>query len=289
MSLLEGEIRLTVNIITGIALAECVMRLPLTEWLMARLTHRTNLPPVTCTAMLVSLGSSYGGASVISRALADGEITERCALWSVMLLAMPSYLHRWPQTLIFAASTAGTAGTITAVSTLARSVIRFMLSVYMIGGVKAETSLIPPKPCMRSHAMTCRKLIHTLAKAWITYALAHELAPVINRCMRTFLTGSILPASGWSVAAAGMMNAQTALVIAGGAMSAGELRTSEAVFAMTLGASLSAMPRIIRQDMTRTLTLFPKKLAVKMMVVNFVMTEMLMTVTLIFAGLALSL
>ena len=100
--LLKGEITLTIDIIFGLILGEVIIRLNIADKIMKRFMPR-NIPGVTGLALAASFGSSKAGAAIISSALANNTITEREAVYSVLMLALPSYLRRWPSTLALSA------------------------------------------------------------------------------------------------------------------------------------------------------------------------------------------
>ena len=129
--LLRGEILLTIDIIIGLLVAEVIMRLKVSDIIMRRFIPRS-IPAVTGLAIAISAGSSKAGAAVLSSSLSRGEISERSAIWSVLMLPLPSYLRRWPSTFMLAVSMAGVAGGVFAASLLLRSIMRFFFALYML-------------------------------------------------------------------------------------------------------------------------------------------------------------
>lgn len=298
--LLKGEIYLTADIIIGLILAEAVIRLRLSDIIMRRFLPK-NIPAVTGFAVALSAGSSKAGAAVISSALENNELNERSAVWSVLMLPLPSYLRRWPSTLALSVSMAGNAGMFFALSLLLRSVMRFFIALHFL---RKENPFCPSEnqninnPDYPSQKLKQRfasglpkKLMGTLPLAWFLFALAYSLVPMADRFLQEIFSGndSLLPLSGWAVSAAGIGHVSSALALAGGAMSSGELSTVQAAFALILGSGLGTASRILRQNAGYYYGLFPKGTASKMLMMNFATIIPLIIVNLLFAGLALSL
>lgn len=287
--LIRGEIYLTVDIILGMIFAELVMRFRVAEVLMKHVIPK-NIPPVTGLAVALSAGSSKAGAAVLSSALAKNEIDERTAVWSVLMLPLPSYLRRWPSTLAMSVSMAGTAGGIFALSLIARSVIRFVIAAMFVRRSNPNCSRQNENVNIKINPSdTVRRFLKSLPMAWLFFALAYMLSPLINGMFREIFAGryTVLPLAGWSVAAGSIAHVSVALSLAGGALSSGELTTSQAVFALILGSGLGTVTRILRQDAGYYYGLFPKGVASKMLMMNFVTMITLILLNLIFAGLAL--
>lgn len=289
--LLRGELLLTAEIISGMFFAEIVMRLRIADLLLRHVIPK-DIPPVTGLAVALSAGSSKAGAAVLSSALSKNEINEASALWSVLMLPLPSYLRRWPSTLALAVGTAGTAGCIFALSLLVRSIVRFMIALIFLRRSNrnciAQNHEVSFKP---GYPKITLRFLKTLPLAWIFFAVSYELSPELNRLFQAMFEGksTLLPLTGWSVAAGSIAHITTALSLAGGALSSGELTTSEAVFALILGSGLGTATRILRQNAGYYYGLFPKGLATKMLIMNFATVLPLIIVNLLFAGLALSL
>ena len=291
--LLRGEIYLTAEIITGLILAEVILRLRLPDIIMKRFAPK-NIPPVTALAVAVSAGSSKAGAAIISSSLSRGEITERSAVWSVLMLPLPSYLRRWPSTFALSLSMAGKAGGIFAASLLARSIIRFMIALKFLRRENpydlSQNQNANSFPQIKNH-ITFHTLKKTLPVAWIFFAVSYSIVPFANEFMRNiFADGkTFLPLSGWAVSAASIGHVSAALSLAGGAIEAGELSVSQGVFALILGSGLGTATRILRQNAGYYYGLFPKGTATKMLMMNLATIIPLIMINLIFAGLALSL
>lgn len=280
--LIKGEIRLTIDIFLGLMLGEIIMRLRLPSF------RLRGIPKSTGLALAASFGSSKAGAAIISSALSEGSITEREAIYSVLMLALPSYLRRWPGTLAMSAGLAGKAGIIFAVSLLARSVLRF-LWVYALlrrKGVHPPIEEIVTERANHSPKILLR-LMKSLPLAWIFFALAYSLVPIANKFFAEHFSGSMLPLAGWTVAAGSIAHVSSALALAGGAMASGELNTYQAVFALVLGSGLGTATRILRQNAGYYFGLFPVKTARKMLFMNFFTIMPLIILNLIFAGIAL--
>ena len=291
--LLRGEIYLTAEIITGLLIAEVILRLKIPDVIMKHFAPK-NIPPVTALAVAVSAGSSKAGAAVISSSLSRGEISGSSALWSVLMLPLPSYLRRWPSTFALSLGMAGKAGGIFAVSLLARSILRFMIALHFLRRENRnktfQTHNADSFPESRKY-FTLHSLTKTLPIAWIFFALAYILVPVADGIMREiFADGdTFLPLSGWAVSAASIGHVNAALSIAGGAIHSGELSVSQGVFALILGSGLGTVTRILRQNAGYYYGLFEKRTATKMLMMNFATIIPLIMINLIFAGLALSL
>ena len=97
-SLLRGEIDLTINIILGLIIGEIIIRLGLPDILFKRFS-RLKIPSVSALAAALSTASSKTGAAMIASSLEKNQISEREAIWSVLMLSFPAYfLRRWPRT-----------------------------------------------------------------------------------------------------------------------------------------------------------------------------------------------
>ena len=289
--LIWGEIYLTFDIILGLIIGNIIIRLRLSDIIMKHLLPR-NIPPVTGLAVAISAGSSKAGAAIIASSLLKHEISERQALWSVLMLPLPSYLRRWPSTFALSVSMAGKAGAIFALSLLVRSIARFMIALHFLRREGREYTFIPQELEGKDYTHgLIRNLMKTLPTAWIFFALSYLLSPVIDAFFRDIFAGNdtFLPVSGWSVAAGSIAHVSAALSLAGGAMSSGELGTMQAAFALILGSGLGTASRIMRQNAGYYFGLFPKNIASKMLLMNFATIIPLIMVNLIFAGLALSL
>lgn len=291
--LLRGEIYLTAEIIIGLLFAEVILRLKIPDIIMKRFAPK-NIPPVTALAVAVSAGSSKAGAAIISSSLSRGEISESSAVWSVLMLPLPSYLRRWPSTFALSLSMAGKAGGIFALSLLSRSILRFMTALYFLRRENRNRTFqnhnAESFPKARNY-FTFHTLAKTIPLAWIFFALAYILVPFADEIMREiFADGdTFLPLSGWAVSAASIGHVNAALSIAGGAIHSGELSVSQGVFALILGSGLGTVTRILRQNAGYYYGLFEKRTATKMLMMNFATIIPLIVINLIFAGLALSL
>ena len=291
--LLRGEIYLTAEIITGLLIAEVILRLKIPDAIMKHFAPK-NIPPVTAIAVAVSAGSSKAGAAVISSSLSRGEISESSALWSVLMLPLPSYLRRWPSTFALSLGMAGKAGGIFALSLLARSILRFMIALHFLRRENRnktfQTHNADSFPKARNY-FTLHSLTKTLPIAWIFFALAYILVPIADEIMREiFADGdTFIPLAGWAVSAASIGHVNAALSIAGGAIHSGELSVSQGVFSLILGSGLGTVTRILRQNAGYYYGLFDGQTATRMLMMNFATIIPLIVINLIFAGLALSL
>lgn len=291
--LLRGEIYLTAEIIIGLLIAEVILRLKIPDVIMKHFAPK-NIPPVTALAVAVSAGSSKAGAAVISSSLSRGEITESSALWSVLMLPLPSYLRRWPSTFALSLGMAGKAGGIFAVSLLARSILRFMIALHFLRRENRNKTFQTHNADSFTESrkyFTLHSLTKTLPIAWIFFALAYILVPIADEIMREiFADGdTFLPLAGWAVSAASIGHVNAALSIAGGAIHSGELSVSQGVFSLILGSGLGTVTRILRQNAGYYYGLFDGRTATRMLMMNFATIIPLIVINLIFAGLALSL
>ena len=291
--LLRGEIYLTTEIIIGLLFAEIILRLKLPDVIMKRFVPK-NIPPVTALAVALSAGSSKAGAAVISSSLSRGEISESSAVWSVLMLPLPSYLRRWPSTFALSVGMAGKAGGIFAASLLARSILRFMIALHFLRRENSNSTFQNHEaesfPQSRKY-FTVHTLMKTIPIAWVMFALSYSLVPFANEAMREiFADGdTFLPLAGWAVSAASIGHVNAALSIAGGAIHSGELSVSQGVFALILGSGLGTATRILRQNAGYYYGLFDRRTATRMLIMNFATIIPLIVINLIFAGLALSL
>lgn len=293
--LITGEIHLTIDILIGLLLGEIILRLKVADMLLRRIMpflQRHNIPPVTCISLAVSAGSPKAGAGLLSRSLEQGEISESCALWSILMLQYPAYLRRWPGTFALCVSVAGKAGFFFGLSLIFSASVRFLIAFAMLKRVKAssqgwEYEAAALKPTMR----LAKRLLKTMPIAWLFFAVAYSLVPVVNKFFQTVFAGSdgILPLSGWAVAAGSIAHISAALALAGGGLASGELSVSECVFALILGNCLGTITRILRKNAGYYFGLFPMRTAQKMLALNFLTIILPIIICLIFAGIALSL
>lgn len=239
-------------------------RLP--DLLMRRFIPLLKLNASSSMALAASFASSRAGAAILSSSLNEGSISERFVVWSVLMLSLPSYIRRWPSTFVLSVSMAGRAGGIYALCMLVISLGRFMIA-YIFAREKGNSSSMDIKPSHRKVSLI-KRMIKTLPIAWLFFALSYSLVPVMNRYVRSLFTGSILPLSGWSVAAGALVRVNSGLALAGGALSNGELITSQAVFALLLGSGLGTFSRVLRMNAGYYFGFFELKTARKMLVMN---------------------
>lgn len=285
--LIRGELLLTADIFIGLIVAEVILRLKLPDIIMKRFMPR-NIPAVTGLAVAISAGSSKAGAAMLSSSFSRGGLSERSLIWSVLMLPLPAYLRRWPSTFALSVSMAGTAGGIFAVSLIIRSVLRFMIALYMVrreGGESSSCEIVGTE----YHGGIWRKISRTLPAAWVMFGIAYSIVPYAEGFLRGKFAGGILPLPGWTVAAASIGHVSSALALAGGAIEAGNLSVSQGVFALILGSGLGTVTRVLRQDAGYYYGLFPKSTATKMLLMNIATILPLIMINLLFAGLALSL
>ena len=98
--LLRGELRLTFDILAGLAVGMLVLRSGLADKLMKRLLpllRRAGIGPVLGMALTISLGSAKAGAAFIASALNEGRLdgrlrdSERSALWHTIKISAKEY------------------------------------------------------------------------------------------------------------------------------------------------------------------------------------------------------
>ncbi len=290
--LIRGELKLTVDIILGLLLGEMIIRFKAADILMKYFLPfliRHNIPKVTGLALAASIGSSRTGAAIISSALANHELSEHEAVWSVLMLPFPAYLRRWLSTMIMSVSLAGIAGGIFALSLLIRSGLRFMIALSFMTRQHTYRESITfqaassPKPLP-----FIKRIVKTLPAAWIFFAVSYSLVPMVNSYFRAVFSGSLLPLSGWGIAAASLGHVSSALALTGGALASGELTVRQGIFALILGSGLGTATRILRQDAGYYFGLFPPRTAQKLLIMNFITITPIIMMNLFLAGFALS-
>ncbi|MBQ9434083.1 MAG: hypothetical protein IJU26_07705 [Synergistaceae bacterium] len=270
--LIKGELLLTVHILLGLALGELITRLKLPEKLLSRFANILHVNSTTALATASSIASSKTGAAILSSALSHGTITEKCAVWSVLMLSLPSYLRRWPSTLILAVSMAGKAGGIYALTMLAITAGRFMIAYMFVvseGKNSSQHQAVSPVPKIPSLKASAKKALLLLPVAWVCYGAAYMLVPMVNAYFKGVFTGGILPLAGWTVAGSAVVRVNAALALAGGSLASGELRVSEAVFGLLLGSGLGTFTRILRMNAGYYFGFFPVRTARKMLIMNY--------------------
>ena len=258
--LLKGELLLTVHILLGLLTGEVIMYFHLPDLLMKRFMPCLRLSPSSSLAVAASFASSKAGAALLSSSLASGEITEKCAVWSVLMLSLPSYLRRWPSTLLLSVSMAGRAGGIYALAMLAISVGRFIVA-YMFARTDGGSVSADIKPS--SHRVPLMKrIVKTIPFAWGFFALSYSLVPLLNKSLQGMFTGSVIAASA-------VVRVNAALALAGGSQAKGELTEAQAVFALLLGSTLGTFGRVLRMNAGYYFGFFQLRTARKMLVMNF--------------------
>lgn len=292
-SLLKDELRLSLDILLGMAVGLAVMRSGLADRLMNRLMpylSKAGVGPVLGMALTVSLGSAKAGAALLASAFYEGRISERTAKWGTLMLSFPAYLHRWPSTLVLAVSLAKIPGAIFAVILLLRPAARFLLLIFIYrSGEHAEQ----PADTTVPQAAACsfkigKKLLQMLPLAWIFYAAAFTFVPWVESFMKGWLLGSrFFPVAGLAVAAASIANMSLALALTGGSVAAHELTIAQAVFALLVGNGLGILTRLIRTNAGYYFGLFPGGLANKMLWLNLGTTAPFSILTVLLAAIPL--
>ena len=293
--LLTGEFWLTIDILIGLTIGEIIIRLKLADKLLKIIMpflRRNNIPSVTGLALAVSAGSSKAGAGIISSALANSEISQNCALWSMQMLHFPPYLKRWPSTFALAVSMAGSAGAFFGAALIFSSFMRFVIAFFMLKREHVNSEPVEQDYELgksRHNFNIMKKLIKTLPLAWLFFALAFSLVPVVNKFFVSAFSGrdTFLPLAGWTVAAASIGHVSAALALAGGSLAAGELTVAQAVFALILGNCLGSATRNLRMNGGYYFGLFQAKMAQKLLLWNFITIMIPSLLCLIFAAFAL--
>ena len=275
--LVAGELRLTFDILFGLLIGFAVLRSGLADRLMRRLVphlRKAGIGSALGMALTLSLGSAKAGAAFIASALDSGDISERSAKWGTLLLSFPAYLHRWPSTMVMAASMAGASGAIFGAILLLRSAARFVLILFILkrGGEAEEAAEARQEGSARDIRFN-KRLLKTLPVAWLFFAIAYMLVPWAESAIKEWLlAGTILPLAALTVAAASIAHVSAALALAGGSLAAGELTVAQAVFALLLGNSFGIITRLFRANAGYYFGLFRKEMAQWLLFWNFATT-----------------
>ena len=191
--LLRGELRLTFDILAGLAVGMLVLRSGLADKLMKRLLpllRRAGIGPVLGMALTISLGSAKAGAAFIASALNEGRLGERPAKWGTLMLSFPAYLHRWPSTMVMAVSLAGLPGAIFGATLLARSAARFVLLAAILRRGEGESGEITEEAAGSARKVKFgKRMLKTLPIAWFFYGVAYALVPWAEEALRSWLLG----------------------------------------------------------------------------------------------------
>lgn len=291
--LLRGELRLTFDILAGLAVGMLVLRSGLADKLMKRLLpflRRAGIGPVLGMALTISLGSAKAGAAFIASALREGRIGERPAKWGTLMLSFPAYLHRWPSTMVMAVSLAGLPGAIFGVTLLVRSAARFVLLAAILKRGEGEGGELTEEAAGSARNMKFgTRMLKTLPIAWFFYGVAYALVPWAEEALREWLLGgtAFLPLAGLTVAAASIAHVSAALALAGGSLAAGDLSVAQAVFALLFGNSLGIVTRLFRANAGYYFGLFSKETAKELLFWNFATTAFFALLTLAAAAVPL--
>ena len=275
--LVAGELRLTFDILFGLLIGFAVLRSGLADRLMRRLVphlRKAGIGSALGMALTLSLGSAKAGAAFIASALDSGDISERSAKWGTLLLSFPAYLHRWPSTMVMAASMAGASGAIFGAILLLRSAARFVLILFILkrGGAAEEAAEARQEGSARDIRFN-KRLLKTLPVAWLFFAIAYMLVPWAESAIKEWLlAGTILPLAALTVAAASIAHVSAALALAGVSLAAGELTVAQAVFALLLGNSFGIITRLFRANAGYYFGLFRKEMAQWLLFWNFATT-----------------
>lgn len=263
--LLRGEVLLTLNLVGMTLLGEFLLRRGWLEWLASPLSvlfRRRPLSSIVRSALLISIGSSRIGSTLLATAWKDGRINDDEAFWGTLSLSFPGYLRRWVTTMASSVALAGWAGLWFSLMVLLRSALRFIWFFRRIPRSSEETLAEGEAPSPRTlSGPIWRPLMRTLPLAWLFYGLTWWLVPLANDVLTRSFAGSWMPLAGWAVAAAGMGNLTASLAAAGGALATGELTTIQALVALLLGSGLSSLTLALRQNAAWWMGLYPLPMA----------------------------
>ena len=288
--LIYGEISLTLHILLGIILGEVIMRYHLPEKFFSRIAKYLRINSVTALAAASAFASSQTGAAILSSALSHGQISEHCAVWSVLLLSLPAYLKRWPSTFFLSVSMAGKIGAVYALTMLAITIGRFLIAYTFVKSEDISSSSLQHSslsnkiPSLKSYA---KKLLSLLPAAWLCYGAAYLLVPMLNSHLKDIFSGSILPLSGWTVAASAIVRVNASLALINGYLASGNLTVHQAVFALLLGSGLGTITRILRMNAGYYFGFFPLRIARKMLLLNYLTITPLVLISILIAYLCL--
>ncbi len=292
--LARGELTLTADVLVGLAVGSFIVHTGLADRLLRRLLPRLKRFGIGASlgaALTVSVGSAKAGAALIASALGCGRISPRTAKWGALLLAFPAYLRRWVTTMVLACGMAGEAGAIFALALLFRSAAKFAVGLYMLGRGGHDDGppeRAPGKTLKEPVKKFALRILKTLPWAWLFYAAATLLVPPVERALHAWLKGgSFFPLPAVAVAAASFAHVSAALALAGGSLSAGELTTAQAVFALLFGSSLSLITRLVRTNAGYYFGFFPRRLAQSMLVWNVLISAAIALLTLAVSALPL--
>ena len=293
-NLLAGEIKLTLEIIFSMALSEILLRLNLPSYLLKHL-RAININPTTALALTVSIGSSKTGAGILANALDKNLISEKIAVWSVLMLPLISYLKRWPGTFFIATGMAGISGSIFALSLLLRSAGRFCVALYFLKRHEKSCAnqIFNSQIQNYKHEFNFKRVLKKSARllpiSWLFFALAYSIVPYVNKFLEGALANNVIliPFEGWAIAAASIAHITAALALTGGALASGALNNFQAVFALILGSAFGLVTRILRQDAGYYFGLFKMRVAIKILLLNFASIIPFVIISLIFAGVGL--
>ena len=288
-NLLAGELKLTLDIILSLLLGEIILRFDLARRFLKRLNF---INPTTALALTLSLGSSKTGAGVLANALEKNLISEKVVIWSVLMLPFISYLKRWPGTFLMSTSMAGIAGSIFALFLLLRSAGRFFVALSFLKKCDSP-EILNLKIEVQRHKFNLKSMFKKLARSlpisWLFFALAYSLIPYINKILEGALKNNfvLIPFEGWTIAAASISHITAALALTNGALNSGALNNFQALFALILGSALGILTRILRQDASYYFGLFKFRVALKILILNFLTVIPFVIMSLIFAYIGL--
>jgi hypothetical protein len=261
------------NIAAGLAVGELILGLGLIDRLFSPLIprlRRIGIHGKIAAAMLLALGAPRSGAALISRAHAEGELTDDQATFGTLSLAFPGYLRRWTGTAAVATAIAGVSGFIFALVLVLRSACRFVWVTFLLarrarasGGVFAE--LEKTSPGVRERAGRVLILLRrSLPWAWIFFALTYVIVPFVDGAFSEYASRGgllwFLPAEGWAVAASSLAHVTAGLSSAAAALSAGKLSAAQTVLALLAGNLAGSVTRTMRQNVGYWVGVFPKGL-----------------------------
>jgi hypothetical protein len=272
-ALLRAECVLTLNIAAGLVVGELILGLGLVDRFFSPLIpylRRIGIHGKIAAAMVLALGAPRSGAAVISRAHAEGELTDDQATFGTLSLAFPGYLRRWTGTVAVAAAVAGVSGFIFALVLLLRSACRFVWVVALLSRRAPASSgafagLDITSPGVRERAVRLLALLkRSLPWAWIFFALTYVLVPFIDSAFAKYASSGgmlwFLPTEGWAVAVSSLAHVTAGLSSAAAGLSSGKLGVTQTVLALLVGNMAGSATRTMRQNVGYWVGVFPKRL-----------------------------
>ena len=173
-------------------------------------------------------------------------------------------------------------------SLLLRSTLRFLIALACLKTERFASQTFTVQEVMPSSPKNfAKRAAKTLPVAWVCFAVAYSLVPVISEGLKGALRLEFLPVAGIGIAAVSAGHVSGALALTGGALAAGEIGTAQGVFALILGSGLGTACRVLRQDAGYYFGLFSPGTAAKLLCLNLATILPLIFLNLAVAYLAL--